>query len=76
MNYFTEDCTLDMPRGPNPFGLRYEGKQCVREGLASRIDGIPDVHYGDDGHFISRSGERGFSEWLLTGTTTSVERSK
>ena len=74
MSYFTEDCRFDMPRGPNPFGIRYRGKAEVREGLASRFSGIPDVHYGDDRHFISRSGDRGVSEWLLTGTATTGER--
>jgi hypothetical protein len=38
----------------------------VREGLASRFHGIPDVHYGDAQHFVS--GDRGASEWTLTGT--------
>jgi SnoaL-like domain len=36
-------------------------------GLASRFAGLPDVHYGDDRHWVS--GDRGCSEWLLTGTT-------
>jgi len=63
-----------MPRGPNPFGLRYQGKALVREGLASRFSGIPNVHYGKDRHFISKSGDRGVSEWLLTGTSVSGER--
>lgn len=74
MSYFTEDCTFDMPKGPNPFGTRYRGKEGVREGLASRFSGIPDVHYGDDRHFVSRTGDRGVSEWLLTGTATTGER--
>lgn len=74
MSYFTEDCTFDMPRGPDPHGIRYQGKAGVREGLASRFAGIPNVHYGDDRHFISMSGDRGVSEWLLTGTTISGEK--
>lgn len=74
MSYFTEDCRFDMPRGPDPFGTRYQGKAGVREGLASRFIGIPDVHYGDDRHFVSKSGDRGVSEWLLTGTATTGER--
>ena len=74
MSFFTEDCTFDMPKGPNSFGLRYQGKAGVSEGLASRFSGIPDVHYGDDRHFISKSGDRGVSEWLLTGTSTSGEK--
>jgi hypothetical protein len=44
----------------------------VREGLAARFAGIPDVHYGDDEHFAC--GNRGVSEWTLTGTTTDGER--
>ncbi len=74
MTFFTEDCSLDMPRGPNPFGQRYSGRSAVRQGLASRFKGIPDVHYGDDRHFVSAFGDRGVSEWLLIGTSTSGER--
>lgn len=74
MRFFTEDCSFDMPRGPTPFGKRWTGKSGVREGLASRFKQIPDVHYGDDRHFVSAWGDRGVSEWLLTGTSTSGER--
>ena len=68
MGYFAEDCTFDMPRGPEPYGQRYAGKAQVREALASRFKGIPDVHYGEDVHWVA--GDRGVSEWTLTGTTT------
>ena len=67
MGFFAEDCSLDMPRGPEPWGRRFTGKAAVREALASRFAGLPDVHYGDDRHWVS--GDFGFSEWLLTGTT-------
>jgi steroid delta-isomerase-like uncharacterized protein len=73
MTFFTDDCSFDFPKGPSPYGQRFVGKEAVREGLASRFKGIPDVHYGDDRHFVSVSGDRGVSEWLLTGTTTSGE---
>jgi len=66
MAFFADDCTLDMPRGPDPWGRRCTGKADVREGLASRFKGLPDVHYSDDRHWAS--GNRGVSEWLLTGT--------
>lgn len=69
MEFFAEDCTLEMPRGPDPWGQRFVGKAQVREGLASRFAGIPDVHYGDDRHWVA--GNRGVSEWTLTGTITS-----
>ena len=67
MTFFADDCSLDMPRGPEPWGRRLCGKSAVREGLASRLAGLPDVHYGDDRHWVS--GDLGVSEWLLTGTT-------
>ena len=70
MTYFSDDCTFDFPRGPEPYGQRFVGKAMVREGLASRFKGIPDVHYGEDQHWISADGTRGVSEWTLTGTTT------
>jgi steroid delta-isomerase-like uncharacterized protein len=72
MAAFSDDCVFDSPRGPDPWGTRFAGKSEVRSGLAARFTGIPDVHYGDDQHFAS--GERGVSEWTLTGTTTDGER--
>ena len=74
MEFFAEDCTLDMPRGPHPWGQSYIGKTQVREGLATRFAGVPDVHYGEDRHWVS--GNMGFSEWTLTGTMSSGERLK
>ena len=67
MTFFADDAVLQMPRGTEPWGTRLEGKEAVRSGLASRFSGLPDVHYSDDRHFVS--GNRGVSEWLLTGTT-------
>jgi len=69
MEYFSDDCFFDFPRGPEPWGHRFIGKDQVREALAGRFKGIPDVHYGDDRHWVA--GDRGVSEWTLTGTTTS-----
>jgi len=71
MEFFTDDCVLEMPRGPDPWGRRLVGRERVRDGLESRFTGIPDVHYGEDRHWIA--GDRGCSEWLLTGTTASGE---
>ena len=72
MALFTDDCVFESPRGTEAWGRRFVGKAQVREGLAARFSGIPDVHYGDDSHFVA--GERGASEWTLTGTTTEGER--
>ena len=67
MDYFADECVFYMPRGSGPRGERYQGKAQVRSGLAARFEGIPDVHYGDDTHWVC--GEFGVSEWTLTGTT-------
>jgi ketosteroid isomerase-like protein len=72
MSFFTDDCVLEMPRGPDAWGTRCTGRDAVREGLAGRLAGIPDVHYGDEEHWTC--GEHAVSKWLLTGTTTEGER--
>ena len=66
MAFFADDCVLEMPRGPDPWGTRFEGRDAVRAGLAARFAGLPDVRYSEDRHWAC--GDRGVSEWLLTGT--------
>ena len=67
MACFADDCVLEMPRGRAPWGTRAEGKTAVRETLAGRFQGLPDVHYGDATHFVDA--DTGISKWTLTGTT-------
>lgn len=74
MEYFAEDCVFYMPRGSTPRGDRYVGKTEVRAGLAKRFEGIPDVHYGDDQHWVC--GDFGVSEWTLTGKSVSGKKIK
>jgi ketosteroid isomerase-like protein len=69
MAYFADDCVFYMPRGATPRGDRFVGKEEVRAGLARRFEGIPDVHYGDDRHWVCSDG-LGVSEWTLTGTSS------
>jgi steroid delta-isomerase-like uncharacterized protein len=72
MDYFAEDCVFYMPRGSAPRGTRYVGKNEVRAGLAKRFEGIPDVHYGEDQHWVGD--DFGVSEWTLTGTSASGQK--
>ena len=65
MSYFADDCVMDMPRGPAPGGRRLVGKEEVRSGVQARFDGIPDIHYGDDGYWSC--GNRAVSEWTIRG---------
>jgi ketosteroid isomerase-like protein len=74
MSHFADDCVLEMPRGPNPWGSRLEGKPQVRAGLATRFEGLPDVHYSDARHFADEAANTGMSKWTLTGTTREGKR--
>ena len=69
MSFFADDCVMDMPRGPAPGGRRLVGKEEVRSGVQARFDGIPDIHYGDDGYWSC--GNRAVSEWTIRGTQAS-----
>jgi ketosteroid isomerase-like protein len=71
MSFFADGCILEMPRGPDPWGTRYIGFEAVKEGLRSRLVGIPDVQYTDDTHFVS--GDIGVSQWTLRGTAKNGE---
>ena len=57
-----------MPRGTEPWGSRFAGKPDVRAALAARFEGLPDVHYGNDEHFVDEAADTGMSKWTLTGT--------
>jgi ketosteroid isomerase-like protein len=72
MTRFAPDAVFDGPKGPEPWGRRFEGTAAIRAAFEARFAGIPDVRYRDDRHFAS--GDRGASEWTLTGTTTEGER--
>jgi ketosteroid isomerase-like protein len=72
MSFFADECVMDMPHGPGPGGRRLVGKDEVREGIRSRLDGIPDIHYGDDRHWVCD--DRGVSEWTIRGTQRTGER--
>ena len=72
LEHFADDAIFESPRGPDPWGQRFEGKPAVRDAFAGRFHGIPDIRYRDDDHFVD--GERGASEWTLSGTTVDGQR--
>ncbi len=76
MALFAADCVLEMPRGSKPWGSRFEGKRDVRKALSTRFGGLPDVHYGNDEHFVDPTAETGISKWTLTGTTPEGEEDR
>jgi ketosteroid isomerase-like protein len=72
LRHFADDAVFESPRGPNPWGQRFEGIAAIRDAFAGRFSGIPDVRYQEDEHFVS--GDRGASEWTLRGTTVDGQR--
>ena len=72
VSFFAPDCTLDMPRGTEPYGTRFQGIEQVKKGLIGRFESTPDVHYSELEHFVS--GNCGMSKWLLTGTKLNGEK--
>ena len=72
MRHFADDAVFEGPRGQDAWGHRFVGREAVRAAFAARFAGIPDVRYTDDDHFVA--GNRGASEWILSGTTTDGQR--
>jgi ketosteroid isomerase-like protein len=72
MAHFAGDAVFEGPRGSEKWGTRNVGIEAVREAFAARFTGIPDIRYQDDQHFVD--GDRGASEWTLSGTTTDGKR--
>lgn len=68
MAHFADDAVFEGPRGTEPWGTRFVGLKEIREGFAARFSTIPDIRYQHDEHFVD--GDRGASEWTLSGTTT------
>jgi ketosteroid isomerase-like protein len=71
LDHFASDAVFEAPRGPDPWGRRFVGIDRIREAFLGRFSGIPDVRYRDDDHFVD--GDRGASEWTLSGTTVEGE---
>ncbi len=72
MAHFAEDAVFEGPRGTEAHGTRFEGADAIHEAFAARFSGIPDVRYQGDDHFVD--GDRGASEWTLSGTTSDGTR--
>ena len=57
MSFFSDDATFDAPRGRDPHGTRFVGKDAIAGAFQGRFEGLPDVRYLDGRHFVS--GDRG-----------------
>ena len=68
MAHFADDAVFEAPRGSDPMGHPVRGRRCGPRGLRRALLRIPDIRYRQDDHFVD--GDRGASEWTLSGTTT------
>lgn len=66
MSHMTEDCIFEASAGPSFDGEIFSGQEEVRKAFENVFLTFNDAHWGNPHHFIS--GDRGFSEWLFTGT--------
>lgn len=45
MALMADDCLWEIPRGPEPWGTRFEGAAAVRAAIANAFKATPDVRY-------------------------------
>lgn len=66
MSNMTEDCVFEASGGPDIDGKEFTGQLQVKKAFEEVFAIFPDAHWSNPTHFIS--GNRGFSEWIFTGT--------
>jgi ketosteroid isomerase-like protein len=66
MFHMTEDCVFEASSGPDAVGKRYIGQDQVRKAFEEVFSMYPDARWDSPRHFVL--GDRGFSEWVFSGT--------
>ena len=66
MSHMTDDCVFEASAGPDVDGEKFIGQEQVKKAFEDVFAAFPDAHWGNPRHFIL--GNRGFSEWIFTGT--------
>ncbi|SRR5678816_519127 len=68
MSHMTDDCMFEASAGPDADGEKFTGQDHVKKAFENVFATFPNAHWGSPQHFIS--GDRGFTEWVFTGTKT------
>jgi ketosteroid isomerase-like protein len=68
MLHMTEDCVFEASAGPDVNGENFKGQEQVKKAFEHVYVTFLDAHWGNAKHFVL--GDRGFSEWVFTGTTS------
>jgi len=66
MSHMTDNCIFESSAGPHVDGEKFTGQEQVKQAFESVFATYPDAHWGNTRHVIA--GNRGFSEWIFTGT--------
>lgn len=66
MSHMTDDCIFEASAGPDFNGEQFKGQEQVRKAFEDVFATYPDAKWSNPGHFLS--GDRGFTEWVFTGT--------
>lgn len=66
MKHMTEDCVFEASAGPDYDGQKFVGHEQVRSAFLEVFKTYPDAKWNNARHVVS--GNRGFSEWIFTGT--------
>ncbi len=69
---FADDADWLLSRGIPPEGGRVRGIEAIRVMLQRRFRTIPDMHWEIASHWVA--GNRGCSEWTVTGTESNGNR--
>ena len=67
MAFMADDCEFRNAAGPEACGARAVGREAVRAAFAKVFERIRDARWSNDRHVVA--GERGLSEWTLSGRT-------
>jgi ketosteroid isomerase-like protein len=66
VDFFTDDGVFRLARGADSMGRALRGKSEIRAFLSDRFAKIGDMHWDAISEFVA--GNRGVSEWIVTGT--------
>lgn len=66
MFHMTDNCIFEASAGPDYNGEKFIGQENVKKAFEDVFLTFPYAHWRNPKHFIS--GNRGFSEWIFTGT--------
>lgn len=72
LSHFADDGEWLLSRGTPPDGQRVRGTEALRAMLKQRFRTIPDMHWEIRSHWVG--GNRGCSEWTVTGTESNGNR--